>query len=57
MFEPLPSGDANPIVKSEIGLIDIDLSLVFDGVCKVTRKIGSILSAKVLKHPPFVKLV
>ena len=32
MFEVLPSGDANTIVKSGIGLIDVDLSLAFDDV-------------------------
>ena len=37
MFELWPSEDSNPIVKSGIGLID-----VFDGVCEVTRRIGSV---------------
>ena len=45
-----PFGGANPIVKSEIGLIDVDLSLVFDGVWEVTGKFGSISSAEVLSE-------
>ena len=49
MFELWPSGDANPTAKSEIGLTDIDLALVFDGVFEVTRKIGSVSSAEVFK--------
>ena len=40
MFELWPSGEGNTIVKSGIGLIDVDLSLVFD-------KIGSISSVEV----------
>ena len=43
-------GDANPIVKSGIGSIDVDLSLVFEGVWEVTGKIGSISSAEVLNE-------
>ena len=42
MFELWPSDDANHIVKSGVGLIHVDLFLVFDGVCKVTEKIGSV---------------
>ena len=38
------------IVKSGIGLIDVDLSLVFDGVCEVTGKIGSISSVEVFNE-------
>ena len=48
MFELWPSGKGNTIVKSGIGLIDVDLSLVFDGVCEVTGKIGSVSSTEVL---------
>ena len=50
MFKLWPSGDANPIVNSGIGLIDVDLSLVFDGVCGVTGKIGSVSSVEVLNE-------
>ena len=50
MFELWPSGKGNTIVKSGIGLIDVDLSLVFDGVCEVTGKIGSVSSAEVLNE-------
>lgn len=55
MFELWPSDDANHIVKSGVGLIHVDLFLVFDGVCKVTEKIGSVSggdvsSAKVLSE-------
>ena len=42
MFELGPSDDANHIVKSGVGLIHVDLFLVFDGVCKITEKIGSV---------------
>ena len=34
MFELWPSGGASPIVKSVTGLINVDFSLVFDGVCE-----------------------
>ena len=47
MFKLGPSGEGNTIVKSGIGLIDVDLSLVFDSLCKVTGKIGSISSVEV----------
>ena len=43
-----PSGDVNPIVSSGIGLIDVDPSLVIDGVFEVTGKIGSVSSVEVL---------
>ena len=34
MFELCPSGVANPtVIGSGIGLIDVDLSIVFAGVC------------------------
>ena len=52
MFELWPSGVASPIVKLEIGLINVDLSLVFDGVCEVTGKIGPVLSAEILNEMP-----
>ena len=50
VFELWPSGDANPIVKSRIGLIYVDLSLVFDGVCEVTGATGSVSLAEVLNE-------
>ena len=50
MFELWQSGDANPIVKSGIGLIDVDLSRVFDGACETLEKIGSVSSAEVLNE-------
>ena len=50
MFKLWPSGDANPIVNSGIGLMDAGLSLVFDGVCEVTGKIGSVSSVEVLNE-------
>ena len=50
MFELWPYGDANPIVKSSIGLADVDLSLVFDGVCEVTGKIDFVWSVEVLNE-------
>ena len=48
MFKLWPSGDVNSIVNSGIGLIDVDLSLVIDGVFEVTGKIGSVSSVEVL---------
>ena len=48
MFKFWPSGDADPIVNSGIGLIDVDPSLVINGVFEVTGKIGSISSVEVL---------
>ena len=42
-----PSGDVNPIVSSGIGLIDVDPSLVIDGVFELTGKIGSVSSVEV----------
>ena len=48
IFKFWQSGDANPIVNSEIGLIDVDPSLVIDGVFEVTGKIGSVSSVEVL---------
>ena len=39
-----------PYCKLEIGLIDVDLSLVFEGVCKVAGKIVSVMSPKVLNE-------
>ena len=50
MFELWPSGEGNTIVKSGIGLIDVDLSLVFDGVCEVTGKIGSVSSGEIFNE-------
>ena len=50
MFEFWQSGYANFIVKSGKGLIDVGLSLVFDGVCEATGKTGSVLSAEVLNE-------
>ena len=47
MFKFWPSGDADP-VNSGIGLIDVDPSLVINGVSEVTGKIGSISSVEVL---------
>ena len=47
MFKFWPSGDADP-VNSGIGLIDIDPSLVINGVFEVTGKIGSVSSVEVL---------
>ena len=48
MFKFWPSGDADPIVNSGIGLIDVDPFLVINGVFKVTGKIGSVSSVEVL---------
>ena len=48
MFKFWPSGDADPIVNSGIGLIDVDPSLVINGVFEVTGKIGSVSSVEVL---------
>ena len=50
LFKLWPSGDAHPIVNSGIGLIDVYLSLVFDGVCEVIGKIGSVSSVEVLNE-------
>ena len=47
MFKFWPSGDADP-VNSGIGLIDVDPSLVINGVFEVTGKIGSVSSVEVL---------
>ena len=48
MFKFWPSGDADPIVNSGIGLIDVDPFLVINGVLEVTGKIGSVSSVEVL---------
>ena len=48
MFKFWPSGDADPIVNSGIGLIDVDPFLVINGVFEVTGKIGSVSSVEVL---------
>ena len=48
MFDLWPSGDANPIVKSRIGLIDVGLSQFVDVISEVMGKIGFVLSAEVL---------
>ena len=48
MLKLWPSGDVNPIVNSGIRLIDVDPSLVIDGVFEVTGKIGSVSSVEVL---------
>ena len=50
MFKLWTSEDANLIVNSGIGLIDVDLSLLIDGVFEVTGKIGSVSSVEVLNE-------
>ena len=50
MFEFWLPGDGDPVVKSGIGLIDVDLFLVFDDICEVTRRTGSVSSAEVLNE-------
>ena len=50
LFDPCLSGDTNSIVTYGILLTDVHLSLVSDSVCKVTRKIDSVLSAEVLNE-------
>ena len=49
-FKFWPSGDANLLVNSGIGLTDVDPSLVIDVVFKVTGKIGSVSSVEVLNE-------
>ena len=46
----MESGGASPIIKSGIGLIDVDPSLAYDGVCEISGKIDSVLSAEVLNE-------
>ena len=50
MFELWPSGGASPTIKPGIGLIDVDPSLAYDGVCEMSGKIDSVLSAEVLNE-------